>query len=162
MDSIIETFHIDLKLLLAQVINFVIVFAVLYYFGIIPLMKIMKERSAKIEKSLDDAKAAEAKLIEIEKDHKETIAKARQEAAKILEDAKKIADQRRVDMLQKAKDEIGTIINQEKEKMVAEKAKVIKDIRAEVADLVTASVEKILDKKLDSKEDKELIKKNIK
>lgn len=162
MDSIIETFHIDIRLLIAQAINFAIVFAVLYYFAIKPLAKVMKERSAKIEKSLTDAKMAENKLVEIEKEHQETISKTKQEAARILEETKRISEQKRNELLAKTKEEIGLIINQEKEKMVAEKAKVIKDLKAEIADLVLISLEKILDKKIDGKEDKELIKKMIK
>ena len=50
MDTIIESFHVDFKLLIAQAINFLIVFLVLYYFVFKPLLKVMKERSEKIEK----------------------------------------------------------------------------------------------------------------
>ena len=52
-------------------------------------------------------------------------------------------------MLKKAKDEIGIVINEEKQKMQVEKDKTLKDIKKEVADLVVASLEKVLDKKID-------------
>ncbi len=61
MDSLVETFHLDVKLLIAQVINFAIVFLVLYYFALKPLLNVMNDRSAKIEKSLEDAKEIEKK-----------------------------------------------------------------------------------------------------
>jgi F0F1-type ATP synthase membrane subunit b/b' len=52
MDSIISTFHVDLKLLIAQVINFGIIFFVLYKFAFKPIAKIMQERTNTIEKKL--------------------------------------------------------------------------------------------------------------
>ena len=56
MESIISTFHIDWKIIIAQMINFVIVFVVLYIFALKPLSKLMKERGEKIAKGIDDAK----------------------------------------------------------------------------------------------------------
>jgi F-type H+-transporting ATPase subunit b len=162
METIIETFHIDLKLLIAQAVNFTIVFAVLYYFAVKPLRKIMAERSEKIEKSLDDARSIEQKLKEIKDEQTKIISDARKEAGVIMDKAQKLGDQKRDDMIVRAKEEIGQIINQEKAKMQSEKAKTIKEIKAEIADLIVASLEKILEKKLDSKEDRELIKKIVK
>ena len=56
MDSIIATFHIDWKIIIAQVLNFGVVFGVLYLFALKPLMKVMRERTEKIEKGIKDAK----------------------------------------------------------------------------------------------------------
>ena len=162
MDSLIETFHIDVKLLIAQVINFAIVFGVIYFFALKPLMKVMGDRTEKIEKSLDDAKKIEENLSRTEEDYGKELAKAKKEANDVLAKAGADAEKKRQEMLVNAKEEIGNIINQEKEKMQQEKAKNIKEIKREVADLVTASLEKILDEKIDGKKDQELIKKIIK
>ncbi len=162
MDSLIETFHIDYKLLIAQVINFAIVFFVLYYFALKPLMQTMKDRTAKIEKSLDDAKRVEEKLSKTEEDYEKELAKAKKEANEIINKAGVVAEKKKKEMLSNAKDEIGNIINKEKEKMQQEKAKTIKEIKKEVANLVVASLEKILGEKKDSKKNQELIKKIIK
>ena len=48
MDSIISTFHIDWKIIIAQAINFGVVFIVLYIFALKPLSKLMNERAEKI------------------------------------------------------------------------------------------------------------------
>ena len=56
MNSIITTFHIDWKIILAQAVNFAIVFAVLYFFALKPLNKLMAERAEKIAKGVNDAK----------------------------------------------------------------------------------------------------------
>jgi len=157
MDSLIETFHIDLRLLVAQMINFAIVIYVLYYFALKPLMKIMEERSEKIEKSIVEAKKIEEKLEITDIDYKEAMANAKKEANQIMEKANVQAEEKREEMLKKAKLEIGAVINEEKAKMQTEKAEVLKELKKEVAEMLVLSLEKVLDKNLDDKTDKELI-----
>lgn len=162
MDSLIETFHIDIKLLIAQIINFAIVFSVLYFFALKPLMRIMGERTKKIEKSIDDAKRIEEKLARSEEEYKKEIVRARKEAEIILKKAEQRAEERKQETIANAKEEIGQIINQEKAKIQQEKAKTLKEIKKEVADLVVASVEKVLGERMDGGKDAELIKRMIK
>ncbi|MFH0923830.1 MAG: hypothetical protein V1825_03785, partial [Candidatus Falkowbacteria bacterium] len=80
----------------------------------------------------------------------------------IMEKASIAAEEKGKQQIVKAKEEIGRIINQEKEQMQTEKAKTLKEIKKEVADLVALSLEKILEEKVDSKKDGELIRKIIK
>mgnify|MGYP001580267746 CR=1 FL=1 len=161
MGSLIETFHIDLKLFVAQVINFAIVFGVLYFFALKPLMKVMGARTKTIEKSLDDAKKIEENLTKAEEDYKEKINEAKKEASAILAKVMEAAEVKKKETVNKAKEEIGQVINQEKAKIQAEKGQVMKEIKKEVADLVAISLEKILKEKVDYKRDKEIIKEVI-
>lgn len=162
MENLIETFHLDIKLIIAQIINFTIVFSVLYWFAFKPLAKVMAERSDKIAKSLDDAKKIEEKLAETKAEFNQAMAEAKKQANALLEKADTDADARKQNMIVRAKEEIGQIINQEKQKMQTEKAATLKEIKKEVADLVIASVEKVLREKMDAKKDSEIIKKIIK
>lgn len=162
MENLIETFHVDLRLLLAQAINFAIVLAVLYWFAFKPLVKIMAERSNKISQGLDDAKKAEEKLAQTKEEFNKALAEAKKQANSILEKAGQEAEVRKQQTIVKAKEEIGAVINQEKQKMQAEKAATLKEIKKEVADLVAISLEKVLGEKIDAKKDKEIIKKIVK
>ncbi|MDD4900892.1 MAG: F0F1 ATP synthase subunit B [Patescibacteria group bacterium] len=162
MDNLIATFHLNLSLLIAQVINFAIVLAVLYWFAFKPLTKMMNERAEKISQGLADAKRVEEKLAQTEKDYGRQLAEAKKQANVILEKAARDTEAKKAEMVVRAKEEIGAIINQEKQKMQAEKAKTLHEIKAEVADLVVAAVEKVLSKKLDKKEDMEMIRKIVK
>mgnify|MGYP001618893127 FL=1 len=76
--------------------------------------------------------------------------------------AKIAADGKKKHIITRANEEVGQIINQENAKMQSEKAAVLKEIKKEVAELVVASIEKILEERLDAKKDAELIKKAIK
>lgn len=162
MNSLIGTFHIDVRLLIAQMINFAIVFSVLYYFVIRPLMKVMKERGTTIEKSLEDAKNIEKKLEDAEVKYNDILIKAKKESVEIIQAAedrsKKEAEQREKEV----KEKIGKIIFQEKENIKHEKDIMFKELKSEVSDLVVESLGVVLGKKIDSNEDLQLIKKNIK
>ncbi|MBI2459195.1 MAG: F0F1 ATP synthase subunit B [Parcubacteria group bacterium] len=158
----IETFHIDWRLLIAQIFNFAIVFAVLYWLAFKPLARVMAERTAKIEKGLDDAKKVEEKLSQTQAEFDKALALAKKQANAILEKAARDADARKQEMIARAKEEIGQIINQEKQKMQADKAATLKEIKTELADLIIMAVEKVLGEKIDEKKDREMIKKMIK
>lgn len=162
MENLIETFHIDLKLIIAQMFNFAVVFLVLYWFAFKPIAKVMSERTNKIEKSLDDAKKIETKLAQAQTEFNQTITEAKQQANALLTKAGQESDAKKAEMIVRAKEEIGQIINKEKQKMQAEKAQTLKEIKQETADLVILTVEKILGEKVDAKKDKEIIKKIIK
>lgn len=162
MDSLIETFHIDIKLLIAQMFNFAIVLSVLYFFALKPLMKTMQDRTKKIEESLKNANDIDVKKAELENEYKKIISKAKGEANDIIEKAVEQSEEKGKKMLEKTRNDIGQVINEEKEKLQTEKEQILKEIKNDVADLVVKSVEKIIGKKVDVKDDMKIIKETIK
>src|SRR4030042_519873 len=110
MDSLIETFHLDIRLLLAQMINFSIVMGILYFFAIKPITKIMRDRTKRIEKSLEDAKKIDVRMLALEEQYKATINNAKKEANTIMSQAHEEAQVQKKDMINKAKEEIGSLM----------------------------------------------------
>ncbi len=143
MDSIISTFHIDWKIIIAQAANFAVVFVVLYIFALKPLGKLMKERSEKIEKGITDAKANEKMLKDTSLKYEEILTKARVEADKIFQDGKKEGEKKKAEMLEDAKNQVSGIIEAGKKTLEADKAKMVNDAKAEIVSLVTAGMEKV-------------------
>lgn len=162
MESLISTFHLDLKLFIAQLVNFSIVFSVLYFFAFKPLVKVMSERSEKIAKSLKDADEIENRLSATEIEQADIISAAKKQANLIIEEADKKGEERREEMLARAKEEIAAVINNEKEKLARQKDETLKEIKSEVADLVVLTVEKLLHEKMNSDKDQEFIKSLVK
>ena len=150
MESLISTFHIDLKLFIAQLVNFAVVFSVLYFFAFKPLVKTMVERTEKIDKSLKDADEIESRLALTEKEREDIISAAKKQANLIVEEANKRGEEKRNEALAKAKEEIGQVINVEKEKLSRDKAETLKEIKKEIAELVVMTVEKVLNEKMTS------------
>ena len=162
MESLISTFHIDLNLFIAQLVNFAIVFSVLYFFAFKPLIKVMAERTEKIDKSLKDADEIEHRLSLTETEKTDIISAAKKQAALIIEEADKKGEVRREEMLARAKEEIGGLMNAGRATIDRDKAETLKQIKAEVAELVVMTVEKVLNEKMDSAKDQQIIKDLVK
>lgn len=150
---------LNLKILAAQLINFAVLFFVLYRFGYKPLLQFLDDRKAQIEQGVSDAKKAQERLVELEQKEKDIVIKAKKEALAIIEEAKNKGEEKRDSIIKKAKEEIGEIINAEKAKMRVEKAETLKEIKKEISGLIMDSLEKVLAENIDEKRDKALIKK---
>jgi|JI10StandDraft_1071094.scaffolds.fasta_scaffold01833_24 F-type H+-transporting ATPase subunit b len=150
MDSLIDTFHIDWKLIIAQMVNFGIVIIVLYKFAIKPLGKLMEERSAKIAGGLTDAKKHKELLADTEAEYKKVIAEARKESQELIAVAKKDAETVRAELVNKAQADAKKIVADGKTELEAEKAKMLADAKRELASLVVASTEKVLGNVVDA------------
>lgn len=162
MEALVKTFHIDAGLLLAQLVNFIIVLLVLYKFAYKPILKVLNDRTDKIEKGIKDAENAEVRLTEMEKKEKEVLLKAKEEAQKIIQQAEKTAITNVEELEIKAKKQSEKTLEEAKKQIEQEKNKAVKEAKSEIAELVMSATEKIIGEKMDSTKDKELIEKAIK
>lgn len=149
MESIISTFHIDWKIIIAQAVNFGVVFVILYIFALKPLSKLMTERSEKIAKGIDDAKTNATLLKETRAEYEAALLKARNEANKIFQDGKKEAEIKKALMLEEAKREVATVIENGKKTLQAEKIKMVEEARGEIVSLAMLATEKLISGKQD-------------
>jgi F-type H+-transporting ATPase subunit b len=147
MDSLISTFHIDFKLMLAQLFNFALVFACLYFIAAKPLRKLISDRDAEIRKGLDDAKTNAEILENTAKESEAAMRKARTEANEIFDKAKKEVEKKKTEMLESAKKEVSDMLIQGKKMLDTEREKMIAEVKNEVAGLVISATEKILAEK---------------
>ncbi len=153
MESIISTFHIDWKIIVAQAINFAVVFIVVYLFALKPLSKLMNERSEKIARGVNDAKTNAELLTATKAEYDAALAKARKEAQTIMEEGRKAADAKRSEMMEAGKMEVQTMISNGKKTLEAEKTKIVEDAKKEIVSLVVESTKKILAKQEISSEE---------
>jgi len=149
MESFITTFHIDWKIILAQAINFVIVFIVLYFLALRPLKKLMSERSARISGGIEDAKRSREILADTQKEYDTTLARAKQEAHTIFQEGKQEAEDKKAEMLTQAQLEVEAIIKNGKKSLEAEKVKMIEEAKNQIVSLVVAATEKVLRDRVD-------------
>lgn len=157
MESIISTFHIDWKIIIAQAINFGIVFVVLYIFALKPLSKLMAERSEKISKGINDAETNTKLLQETQKEYDAALVKARSEANKIFQDGKKEAETKKMQMLEDAKKEVALVIENGKKTLEAEKVKMVAEAKKEIVGLTIKATEKLLGGKINESLDEKTI-----
>jgi len=152
---------INWKLFLSQAVNFFILLTVLTFFVYKPLIKVIKERSAKIKEGLDKAEEADVRLKEIDVIGKGKIQEAEQKGIEIIKATEvkaKALDKEILDKAEKKQKEINDLLKQSFLKQQEEaKTKVL----AEAGELIKKAIIKTVELKPDQIDDA-LIKKAVK
>jgi len=148
---------IDWRLLLAQAINFGILFWVLRRFAYKPMLDFLESRSARIDKGLKDAEAAQLKLASMEEKEKQVLVEARNEARSIITLAEASAKKRDEDRLKETEEKTKRFLDDARTKIEEEKQKILTEAKQEIAEVIALSVEKILKEKVDTGADKKII-----
>lgn len=160
--ALLEQLGIDPLLLAAQIVNFLILLLVLWRFLYKPILKALKERTARIEKGLQEAEAATVELEKADEKSKAIIAKANVRADEIVGGGKQEAEEARVKKLRAAEAEAADIFTRAKQSIKEEQQLSVQELQAETAGLVLAATERVLEKKIDESEQKKLIDEAIK
>ena len=149
MESIISTFHIDWKIIIAQAFNFGVVFAVLYIYALKPLAKLMSERSGKIEAGINDAKKSSELLQKATEEYNNSTIKLRQMAIDAQKELGKDLEKSRRDNLEKIKADNDELTKKRMEQMEIDKKALIDGARSEIVTLAMLAVEKVINSKQD-------------
>lgn len=157
MDQLIKTFHIDWTLMVAQLVNFAVVFFVLYQFALRPLMKIMKERSQIIANSLERAKKIEGDWQRTNEEISRKIAKANKESAELIIVAQREAEDKKRAIIKETEKRAAKIVVDAKAEISRQKEQLVAEAREEMIDLVVAATSKVLEKKIDVSQDRSFI-----
>ena len=84
MEGILNTFGIDWRLIVIQIINFGLLAAALWYFLYTPILNVLNERENKIKKGIEDAETAGKTLATAEDEKKNILTKAQTTAEKTV------------------------------------------------------------------------------
>ena len=135
---------IDIKLILAQILNFVLLLIILNRILYRPVLKNLKERTEKIKQLEEKEKLLQKREEELIKRKEEIIQKTKERARKILEEAKKISQEEREKMLEKTEREIRTLMEETGKKIQDRLKKIKKEEEREAALLAKKAILKIL------------------
>ena len=142
---------INLKIFLAQLVNFLVVIFVLWKWAYHPIVKMLESRTEKIEKGMKAAQAAETRLAEFEAKKSAMLKEAKQEAARIQEEARAAAEEQKDRLIVRAKEQVSEVIAKGKEQLKAEKEAMIREAREDLVHLVIEGARKILEDGVDAK-----------
>jgi F-type H+-transporting ATPase subunit b len=160
--EILNQFGFDIKLFVAQIINFVILVFLFKKFLYKALLKQIQERNTKIKKGLTDAEAAEKALAHAEAKQDEIIKKAGKEAESIMSNAKKTADEIRENTIAQTKAEADKIMLDAKEQAALELEKVKQQAENIALSIAQSVLEKSLEGLFTENEKKAIIDRNTK
>mgnify|MGYP006283856701 CR=1 FL=1 len=141
-------FGVTWPTLIAQMINFCLVAALLYFFAVKPVAKTLDDRQQKIADGLQYAEEMKTQLAEAERERAEKIKEAAQEAQRILNEAREQSKEMIEQKTQDAANQAESIIRKASEATELERQKMLSDVRQEVARLVVSTSSKVLAKEL--------------
>jgi len=142
----------DSGLLFWMIISFSITLWILAKYAWKPIMKSLRDRSEKIQTSIDAAEKARLDIENLKDENKKVMAEARAERDKLLQEAKEIKDKMLRLAEQEAKEKANKVIEDARSQIESEKHKVLNELKASVADFTIEITEKILRKELDDKQ----------
>jgi len=146
MSAIFTTFGIDWRLLLVNAVNFGLLLLGLWYFLYTPLMRMLEERRAKVAKGVEDARAAEQTLKEIEGTRSATLSAAGKEADEVLARARSAGNAKEREMLAHAEAAAASVLKEADAQAKEARARAIEESKQEVAKLIVLGMEKAMQK----------------
>jgi F-type H+-transporting ATPase subunit b len=146
--------------LIAQILNFIILLAILAKFCYKPIIKVLDDRRNRIIKDLDSAEQTHKEADALKAQYAKQLTDARTEAASIVEKANKVGQKLHDDLVAQAQTEKEQMMKNAQEHIEQEKQQALLDVRTQVITLATQIAGKIVDEKLNGPEDQKLISKN--
>jgi F-type H+-transporting ATPase subunit b len=143
-----KQFGIEPKYVVMQVISFLILFGVLYKFGIKPTIATMEERNNKIADGLKHAEEMQAKLAAAQQESAALVKQASVEAGRIVDEARRTAKELLDKQSQEAAAKASDILAKGQQAIELEHKKMLAEARGEIARLVVVTTERVLAKKL--------------
>ena len=147
MESIISTFHIDWKIIIAQAVNFGVVFTVLYIFALKPLSKLMAERGEKIKTGINDAKKSSEMLQKVSEEYKQNTIKIKQMAIDAQKELRKELEQMRAENLSRIKIDNDEWTKKRMEQLEIDKKALVEGAKGELITLAMLAAKKIMEDK---------------
>ena len=145
-------------MLIAQAINFLIIFFVLRKFAFGPIMQILRKRREEIEQGIRMKNEAQENLRKIDVLREETLQSAREQAVGIVDAAQETAKVRREEILQEAARKSEAVVGEAKRAIREEKAKMTEEFVGNAEDLVRMGIVKVIGRLPAEERDGELIK----
>ena len=152
-----EALGINLGYIVSQIVNFTLLAVLLYFVAYKPILRMLDERSARIQKGIQDAEEASRRAAEMEQEYEQRVAEARRDGQEIIAQATQMSEKARQDILEQAREEARAQIDRAREEISRERDQAMADLRQQVADLSLMISEKVLAETLDEDRQRRLI-----
>jgi len=153
----LESLGINLPVLIAQVINFAILFGLLYLVAYKPFMRMLDGRSKKVKESMEQTEHIKEQAALAEKETAKRIEEAKKEGQKVVKQAVQAGEEARQEVRQEAEKEAAKLIARAQVEIQQERAEAVGELRKAFADLTVLAAGKVIDRSLDKEEHRQLI-----
>lgn len=160
-EKVFSDFGVQPILLLAQIVNFLVLFLILRKFLYRPILKIINARKNVVIQNLENADKIDQRLFSIEDEATEILSLASKEAHIIIDTASNTADNIITQAHQKAQTDIDLMLEKAKSTIAQQREYMQKELTAKYAQLVIVGVEKMTNKVLNSDDKKQIIEQQL-
>lgn len=143
--------------LIAQIINFVILLAILAKFAWKPIMQALEDRQNKIAGDLANAEKEREAAENLRQEYQQQLAEARAQAQSIIDKATKLAEQTKDQIIEEARAENARLLKAAEEQIAIERERALAQMRSEVVALSMAAATKIIEQNLDTNTNAKLV-----
>jgi F-type H+-transporting ATPase subunit b len=139
-------------------VAFVLLLVVLWRVGVFKrISEALAERTARIEGQIKQAEAKQAEADRLLDEYRQQLAGAREEANRIVAEAREVAEQLRRDGQQRAQDEANRILESARQEIGAERDRAERELRRDVGVLAVQVAERVVGWQLDADRQRELV-----
>jgi F-type H+-transporting ATPase subunit b len=139
----------DVNEIIVGVIAFVVVFGFIWKVASPALNEMLENRQKAIKSDLEAAQAEKAEAASLKEDYAAQLSGAREEATRIVEDARQDGESARADIVARAEGEAEAIKTRAQQELVSERERTVGAMRREVAGLSIDVAEKLVGRNLD-------------
>ena len=143
----------DLSPKLQELIVGAVAFGVIFVFmskWVLPRVnKLLEERRQKIQGNLEEAERTKTAADQLLADYRQQLAGAREDANRIIEEARRTAEAMRKDLMTKAEQEYQGIVGRAQEEIRAERDRVFQELKTQVGELSLALAGRVVGETLD-------------
>jgi F-type H+-transporting ATPase subunit b len=153
----------DLQLLPApaELIWGLVSFAILFFFmsrlAFPRINAMLDERTARIQGQIEEAESQRQEAERLRRQYEEQLAGARNQAGEIIEEARRDAERVRGDLVSRAEQEAEQIVSRARDDAEASRARVVADLRNQVALTSVELAGRIVQRELDPERHRELV-----
>lgn len=152
----LEIISVNLWQILISLLNLLILFLIIKHFLFKPVKKMLAAREEEILKGYRNAEAAEKEALKSEKEWKERLETAEDEAEKIRTEAENDAARNRERIISDAKSEADGIVSRAHGAAELEKRKTREDMKKELAGVSALMAEKLLKREISEKDHEDI------
>ncbi len=147
----------DPGLFMWTIVTFFIVLFILKWKAWGPLMSALDKRAEDIKNALSAADRAKEDAEKASQDYEKLVQKAHAEAQQIIANSKAAGERVKNEVESAAKEKAEEMIGKARELIEAESQKAIQEIKSSVVELSIGAAEKIIEKNLDSEDNRNLV-----
>jgi F-type H+-transporting ATPase subunit b len=140
---------------------FIVLFLLMWKFAFPAVQKAMDSRTQNIRDNLDEAERTKSDAQRVLEEYQLQLADAKNESARIIDEARQTAEQMRRDLMVRAEAEVNELRERSRTEIEAAQQRAIADLRTQVSELAIGAAEIVVQKNLDRDTNRALVERYI-